>query len=448
MELGPAIQGAVPARRLRLFDAMALVVGVIVGAGIFRAPGLVAGGADSELMVAGLWLLGGALSMAGALCYGELATTFPSPGGEYHFLRRAFGGNLAFLFAWARLTVICTGSIALLAFIFGDYASRLLPLGPHSSAIYACAVVVVLTGLNALGLRFGTAVQNVFTVAVVLALLGLAVAGLSAEPAALSAPPSQATMSVGLAMVFVLLTFGGWNEAAYLSAEVRGGERRIALAVIGGVGAVTALYLLVNIAYLRVLGLDGLRASDTVGADMVSALAGPTGARLVSALIAAAAITSMNATIVTGSRTGFALGRDFGVFRALGRWDAQIGAPVPALLVQGGVVLGLIALGALSRGGFETMVEYTAPVFWGFFLLTGVSLLVLRGREPGAARPFRVPLYPVTPLVFCASCAWLLYASLAHTGIGAAVGVGVLVLGAVPLLIERRRARSVRKEPS
>ena len=448
MELGPAVQRAMPTQRLRLFDAMALVVGVIVGAGIFRAPGLVAGGAGSELMVAGLWLLGGALSMAGALCYGELATSFPSPGGEYHFLRRAFGGNLAFLFAWARLTVICTGSIALLAFIFGDYASRLLSLGPHSSAIYACAVVVALTALNALGLRFGTAVQNVFTAAVVLALLGLAIAGLAAEPPAVSAPPSEATMSVGLAMVFVLLTFGGWNEAAYLSAEVRGGGRRIAMAVIGGVGAVTVLYLLVNLAYLRVLGLDGLRASDTVGADMVSALAGPTGARLVSALIAAAAITSMNATIVTGSRTGFALGRDFGVFRALGRWDAAIGAPVPALLVQGGVVLGLIALGALSRGGFETMVEYTAPVFWGFFLLTGVALLVLRAREPGTPRPFRVPLFPVTPLVFCASCTWLLYASLAHTGIGAAVGVGVLVLGAVPLLIERGRTRSVRKEPS
>jgi amino acid transporter len=249
-------------------------------------------------------------------------------------------------------------------------------------------------------------------------------------------------------MVFVLLTYGGWNEAAYLSAEVRGGRRSMAAVVIVGVGTVTLLYLLVNAAYARVLGLEGLRDSATVGADMMGRIAGPTGARSVAALIAAAALTSMNATIVTGSRTAFALGRDFHVFRSLGRWNDRAAAPVPALLVQGSLVLGLVALGAVSRHGFETMVEYTAPVFWGFFLLTGIALFVLRMTEPDAPRPFRVPLYPLTPLVFCASSAWLLHASLAYTGFGALVGLMVLAVGALPLWLETSRHHARTKEMS
>jgi basic amino acid/polyamine antiporter, APA family len=432
-----------PGRQLRRFDTVAIVVGVVVGAGIFRAPSVVAGGVDGWLGLAGLWGLGGLLSLVGALCYGELVCAFPSAGGEYHFLDRAFGRKLAFLFAWARLTVTCTGSIAILAFIFGDYASALVPLGPRGTAIYAGAIVLVLTTVNALGLRFGTMLQNVFTVAIVLALLGLSIAGLVVGEAPATAE-TPGTTSVGLAMVFVLLTYGGWNEAAYLSAEVRGGRRSMAAVMIVGVATVTGLYLLINAAYLRVLGLDGLRGSATIAADLMTAIAGPSGGRIVAALIAAAAITSMNATIGTGSRTGYALGRDFRVFRPLGRWNERAAAPMVALAVQGALVLGLIALGAVARRGFETMVEYTAPVFWAFFLLTGLALFVLRRREPDVARPFKVPLYPLTPLVFCASSAWLLHASLRYTRIGAAVGVAVLALGVVPLWLEglRQRQRS------
>src|SRR5690606_35184130 len=343
----------------------------------------------SELALAGVWLLGGLLSLAGALCYGELATAFPSPGGEVHFIARALGRNLAFLFAWARLTVICTGSIALLAFIFGDYMSGLAPLGPTSSAVWAAIIVAALTALNALGVRLGTTVQSLFTAAVVIGLVAVAIAGLAFTERAAPVAPSPPSSTLGLAMAFVLLTYGGWNEAVYVSAEGSGGSRRIAGVIVGGVGAVSALYLVVNLAYTRVLGIEGLRASDTVGSDAVRAIAGPLGADLVSALIAAAALTSMNATIVSASRTGYALGRDVRVFSRLGRWNPRTGTPVAALLAQGAVALLLIALGALSRRGFETMVEYTAPVFWSFFLLTGVSLFVLRGREPRQARPFR-----------------------------------------------------------
>jgi APA family basic amino acid/polyamine antiporter len=434
-----------PIARLRVMDAVAMIVGIVVGAGIFRAPSMVAQGADGPWALLALWVLGGAVSMVGALCYAELACAFPDAGGEYHFLGRAFGRKVAFLFAWARLTIIPTGSIALLAFVFGDYLAQLAPLGAGANVLYAGVLVVSLTAVNVMGLRFGRTLQNVCTGLVVAGLLGITAAGLVLGAAVPPAPVAAAAgggtggVGVGLAMVFVLLTYGGWNEAAYLSSEVRGGRRSVALALVGGVAAVTVLYVLVNLAYLRGLGLAGLQGSEAVAADLMRNLTGPWGMALVSVLIAAAAVTSANATVVMGSRTGYALGRDFGAFRPLGRWDRRADAPVRALLVQGGLALGLVALGGLSRRGFETMVEYTAPVFWAFFLLTGVALLVLRRREPDAPRPFRVPLYPLTPLIFCASSAWLLYSSVAYTRAGAAVGVGVLALGAIPLWLEGRR---------
>ncbi len=212
--------------------------------------------------------------------------------------------------------------------------------------------------------------------------------------------------------------------------------------------AVTGLYLLVNVAYLKALGLAGMGQSEAVAADLLRHVAGAPGARLISLLICAAVLTSSNATILMGSRTHYALGRDFPMFSPLGRWSARAGSPVNALLVQGAIALVLVGVGAITRRGFETMVEYTAPVFWFFFLLTGVSLLVLRRREPDVVRPFRVPLYPLTPLLFCATCAYLLYSSLAYTGAGALVGVVVLATGLIPLALMHRRKARPRGNPS
>lgn len=439
----PDGSSARPAPSLRTFDAISIIIGVVVGVGIFRAPSMVAAGVDTELGFIGVWALGGVLSLIGALCYGELVTAFPSAGGEYQFLRRGYGPNLAFLFAWARLTVIGTGSIALLAFVFGDYVSTLIPIGPYGSAIYAAVIVVALITLNVLGLRFGTRVQNITTVLLVLGVVGMAATALIAAPGTepTIVASGGATSSIGLAMVFVLLTYGGWNEAAYLSAEVRGGPRRMVMTMVGGVGAIVVIYVLANLAYVHVLGLGGVRAAETVGADLMRAVAGPGAAHMISALVAAAALTSINATIITVSRTAYALGRDVRVFRWLGRWDDRAAAPVPALLALGGLTLALIILGAIARRGFATMVEFTAPVFWTFFLLTGLAVFVLRLKEPNAPRPFRVPLYPLTPLVFCATCVWLLHASIAYTRLGAIVGVLVLLLGVIPLLVERGASR-------
>jgi APA family basic amino acid/polyamine antiporter len=435
-----------PTPHLRVIDAVAIIVGVVIGVGIFRAPGLVAAGVDTEAGFIGLWVLGGALSLVGALCYAELVTTFPSAGGEYHFLHRAFGRNVSFLFAWARLTVIGTGSLALLAFVFGDHVTKLVPLGPYGSALAGAVLVIVLVGLNVLGLRVGAAVQRLVTGLLVVGLVAIVIAGLWLAPPAVPVQVSPPTSSLGFAMVFVLLTYGGWNEAAYLSAEVRGGARRIAWALVAGVGAITAIYVLTNVAYVRALGLPGVREAETVGVDLVQTFAGGGAAALVSSLIAIAALTSMNATILTVSRTAYALAGDIRLLRPLSRWDARAAAPIPAMLALGAFALVLIGLGAIARSGFSTMVEFTAPVFWAFFFLTGAALIVLRAKEPHAVRPFRVPLYPIVPLVFCATCLWLLRASLEYARLGAIAGVGVLLLGAVPLWIERGLRRPRPKE--
>jgi amino acid transporter len=374
------------------------------------------------------------------MCYAELASTYPSAGGDYHYLSRALGRGVAFLFAWARLTVIPTGSLALLGFVFGDYAAQALGV-PGAASGLAAAMVLGVTLLNLAGLRPARGVQNGLTVALVLGLLAVVATGFLVAPApapAAAAPPGPPAL--GLAMVFVLLTYGGWNEAAYVSAELRGGRRAIAAALAISLATITALYVLVNLAYLRGLGLEGVARSGAVASDLLSRGLGAWGGRAFALLVVAAVVTSANGTLFMGSRQVWAFGRDFPLFAPLGRWDERAGAPANAIRLQGAIALALVGFGAASRGGFEAMVAYTAPVFWLFFLLAGISLFVLRRRDPSAPRPFRVPLYPLTPLVFCAACAYLLWSSAAHAGPGAVAGLAVLATGLVPLWLSHRRA--------
>jgi amino acid transporter len=240
-------------------------------------------------------------------------------------------------------------------------------------------------------------------------------------------------------MIFVLFTYGGWNEAAYLSAEVRDKRRTIARALMVSIGVVTAIYLIMNIALIKGLGLTAAAESDAVAADLMRRMFGESGARFISLLIVIAAASTMNGVVITGARTNYALGRDFVLFSFMGRWREKGSTPVNALLLQGAIALALVAVGALSHNGFVMMVEYTAPVFWLFFFLTGVSLMALRRSEPGTERPFRVPLYPAIPLLFCAFCLYMLHASLAYTGVGAVIGVVVLLAGAPLLWVKKRR---------
>jgi amino acid transporter len=399
------------------------------------------------------WLLGGAVSLAGALCYAELSTAYAHAGGDYHFLRRAYGRAVAFLFGWARYAVITTGSIALLAFVFGDYLAQVAPLSflPASgaSALYAGAAVLGLGLLNLHGLRSGSAAQTWLTLVEVGGLLLVAVAALLLPHAVQSAPAPAAAPaggSFGLAMVFVLLTYGGWNEAAYLSAEMRDGAAGMVRSLVLAVLIVTSLYLLVTWGYWHGLGMPALAASEAPAADLMRRAFGRAGEQAIALLVAVSALTSINATMIVGARTGYAMGRDWRALAWLARWDGPRGTPTLAMLLQCGAALLLVGLGTAMGGGFRAMVEFTAPVFWLFFLLSGISLFVLRRREPGRLRPFKVPLFPLLPLLFCASCAYMLWSSLSYVssqslgGLNAAwIGVAVLAAGLVLLVLLQRQ---------
>ncbi|MBN2403865.1 MAG: APC family permease [Spirochaetes bacterium] len=445
-----------PRQILSLFDVIAIIIGIVIGSGIFKLPGMVAGNSSNELIFMLIWLAGGIMSLIGALCYAELASTYPNAGGDYFFINRAFGNCLSFLFAWARMTVIQTGSIAYLGFFLGDYLSAVWPLGAYSSGIYAVIAIIILTSINVRGIVPGKWAQNLFTVCIVLGLLTVIGIGILGNPAPAAAAASerapQPLPGLGLAMVFVLLAFGGWNESAYVSAEIKEPEKNILKSLIIGITAITAIYLLVNWSYIHILGLEGTSKARNIAQDMMRTAAGPEFVPIITLCIVVAVLSTMNATIISGARSNYALGRDFKIFRLLGQWKEPAGTPVAALVIQSLIAIALVIIGAFIsvETGFETMVAYTAPVFWFFFLLAGLSLFVLRRKDSGTQRVFSVPLYPVTPVIFCLICLYMLNNSISYifllpdigiySGTGALLGIGVLLCGIPLFIIDRAMA--------
>ena len=433
---------AAPRQLLSAPDGVLLVVGMVVGAGIFKAPSIVAGNVSSALEFMLVWVAGGIASLCGALAYTELSGRFPETGGEYRFLERGYGRGTSFVFAWSRMTVIQTGAIAAVAFVFGDYAQQVLPLGAYGSAIYAALGVAALTALNLAGTPQSKTLQKIMSAALMIALAAIALAGLLG-PAAPAAAAKSVDGSLGLAMIFVLLTYGGWNEAAYIAGEVRDPQRNMIRILVGGILAITAIYLLVNLGYLAALGLNGMRDSKAVAADLMRPVAGNAGALVVALVVCVSALTTMNAAIITGARSNYAFGRDHAMFSRLGAWREAGSTPANALLIQGALSLVLVLAGSFTPDGFSAMVAYTTPVFWTFFLLCGIALFIFRIRE-GRPAGFRVPLFPLVPLVFCCTCAYMLYSSVNYVrfavSFGAAVLAGSLVmLAGVPLYLLARR---------
>src|SRR5690606_32221112 len=377
-------------KNISVADAIAIVAGMVIGPGIFKTPSIVAAYSGSELITLGLWLVGGFISLIGALCYAELASAYPHAGGEYHFLGKSFGKKIAFLFGWARMTIIQTGSIAMLSFIIGDYASEAFYLGTYSSSIYAAITVLILTAVNVKGIKPSSKLQKTLMGGILIGLAAIVLVGLlysnSSQPGNTGKVNSE--FALGQAMIFVLLTYGGWNEAAYLSAEVKHKRAGIIKVLLYSIGLITTIYLIINFALIKGLGFENMHCYETVEAYIFAKNLGDGWVRLISIIIAVAAFSTVNAVMITGSRTNYALGQDFKNFKFLSDWKEKQSAPVNAFLYQSAIALLLIALGTATRSGFVTMVEYTAPVFWFFFLLVGISLFILRKKEPERHRPF------------------------------------------------------------
>jgi amino acid transporter len=468
--LPPTADKPVAAHPLGLWDAVSIIIGIVVGSGIYETPPLVLQNVSGPAVALALWAVCGLLSLVGALCYAELASTYPRAGGDYVYLGRAFGPWLGFLFGWAQLAVILTGSIGMLAFVFADYAVRLLwGRAPERAWPLAAGAVAALSLLNLLGVVVGKGAQNLLTVAKVLGLGGILVAGFCwpAPPTAEAAAAQPGLDALKFAMVLVFLTYGGWNDAAYVAAEVRDGGRNIPRALIRGVVGVTLIYVLVNAAYLRGLGFAGARQSHAVAADVLARPLGEWGVKAMCLLVMVSALGSVNGLIFSGSRVYSTMGADHPLFSWLGRWHRGRGVPVGALLAQALITLAMIAvvgtpwgqnainatLGRIGlaavewqgRGGFETLLRCTAPVFWAFFLLTGVSLFVLRWRDRGLRRPFSVPLFPLLPLIFCATCAYMLWGAVGYSGKLGLVGAALLAAG-LPLYAVSRAMAGPRKD--
>lgn len=507
---------AVPARgALGLWDAVSIIIGIVVGAGIYQTAPFILKHVDSPVTALLAWGAAGVLSLIGALCYAELASAYPRDGGDIIYLSRAFGRWAGFLFGWVQLTVILTGSIGMMAFVFASYAIRFseTTFGSQPGVIaafgFAGGAVLLLTLFNILGVVFGKLVQNVLTVAKVVGLAAIIIAGFYApNPEAWSLPGlSDAELksltfpgfeaSLGVAMVLILYTYGGWNDAAFVAAEVRDGKKNITRALVIGILLITGLYLLVNIAYINSLGFPAAQQSKQIAADVLNRPFGQGGVTFMCLLVMVSALGAINGLIFTGARVYSTIGKDYQVLSWMAGWDRAKGAPVPALITQGVLALGLIFLvgthegrdginrllaqtevsskkvtktgangpqvveekgyvlrpmewedswkanldmpeGAkateLAKGGFDTLLTCTAPIFWGFFLLTGISVFVLRERDREIERPFRVPLYPELPLIFCLCCGYMLYSSISYAMARNWTG-GLFLLGILPLLI-------------
>ena len=426
----PVMQIA-PRKELSLFDSTCIIVGIIIGAGIYETSPMVAANMPGWLGVLGIWLFGGLLALAGALCYAELATTYPREGGDYVYLSRAYGGWAGYLFGWAQMAIVRPGDIALMAFIFARYAQKLYSPFQNSGLIYTMAVIVVLTLINIIGVKEGKWTQNLLTVIKALGLLAIVGVGLAASgsPPAPAEPTAFTMGGFKLALILVMFTFGGWHEMAYVAAEVRNPNRNIIRAVVAGTVSVTALYVLVNAAFLNALGHEKMAGSEAVAVDTVATMFPDIAARAIGILICISALGAANGLIFTGSRVSYALGAEHTAFRGLGKWNRRLGTPVWALVVQGCLSLMIV----LVAGSFIETILYTAPVFWMFFMATGFSVFVLRRKEPDTLRPYKVTGYPVTTLVFCSCCAFMFYScvsyALANKPIGLLISSGVLLTG-------------------
>ncbi len=424
-----------PTKQISFFDGVCLIIGIMVGAGIFESSPAVAQHSPGASWLIALWTFGGVLSVLGALTYAGLATAFPETGGDYAFLKRAFGHRFSFYYAWSMLTVVRPGSIGAMAYVFARYANQLFPLGPHGLFLYACGCVVAVSVLNILGTRESRGVQDVLTTAKVLGItfLLLICLGISHGEVSLAAT-EPGTPSLALALIFVLFAYGGWNEIAFVASEVKDPERNLSRVLITGTVLVTILYVALNLGFLKAVGFEGLRQSDAVAHTIAHQSLSHYGAIFVSSLIAVSAFGAVHGMVFSGARIYYAMGQDHRLFHKLGQWSKR-GTPFWSILTESVITLALMTFFSRSSSGFESLVLYTTPLFWVFMTAVGVSVFRLLGAgKPGGKA--RILWHPWTTLLFISTCLFMLVMSLqyAYANVSSEILWSLAILAvAVPL---------------
>ncbi len=414
-------------RRLGLLDATAVVIGVVIGGGIFVVPNLVARSLPSVQWIFACWIFAGIVSFFGALACAELGSAIPATGGQYVFIREAYGRMAGFLYGWSNFLVARSAQVAWLAVTFTLYVSYFVPVRGWAGKALSLAVVALFAAINYVGVRTGAAVQKILMFAKVFGLLVIVGGAFLAAPHASVNPAPAAPISLslfGVAMIACLLGYDGWVQLSFVAGEIKRPQKNILLALAIGLSVAAAVYLLANAAYLRVLSIPEIAASDHVGASAAERAMGPWGGTLVSLIIMLSIVGTLNGCFLTSPRVYFAQARDGLFFRKFGEVHPRFQTPGFAILAQA-----VWAAVLVVTGSYDTLVDYAMFATWLFYGLMVSGVMVLRKSQPDLPRPYRMWGYPFTPLLFLAVTLWFLVNTIVSRPVPALAGLGLIVAG-------------------
>lgn len=420
-------------RRLSLWDAVMLNVGTIIGSGIFFVPAVIAAHLPATGPVLAVWILGGIVSLFGALTIAELGAAMPRAGGQVVYLHKAFGPLWGFLYGWTSLAVINTAAIAAVAVAAATYLAHFFPFSPGQIKLLAILSILFLTGINILGVIWGARVQNLFTLAKVFAILALIffcfALGEPSQPFTpllLSTPGQGWSSPLALAMIAVLWSYDGWIEITYVAGEVKQPQRNLPLALAWSTVIIIVIYLLINLAFLYVLSPGGMVGAERVAADAATVVLGSAGAAWVAAAVVVSTFGANNGFILGASRIYYAMARNGLFFSVFGRIHKTRHTPVISLAVQAAWACVLVL-----SGTFEQLFTYVVFASWFFYALSAAAVIRLRVIAPDMDRPYKVWGYPVTPLLFLGFCLWLVVSAILENPSNALIGIAIMISGFV-----------------
>lgn len=427
-------------KEITLYGLTMVAIGSCIGSGIFLTPSQIAGHLPSPLWILLVWTVGGLITLTGALTFAELGAMFPQAGGVYVYLKKAYGPLLGFLYGWGYLLVICSGSIAALSIAFATYLNFLVPLGNTGIRTTAVLAVLGVTAINIVRVKAAEMFSNIFTGIKLLGIAGIVATGLFlGDPARMHAEPllsgSDGNMATlfGLALIGVLWSFGGWQHASYLAGETKKPQQTVPRAMIIGAAVVTAVYLLINLAYMFLLPVEKMAASPSVAADAVQTIF-PFGGNLIAVMIAISVIGTAGIYTLSAPRIYYAMARDRVFFKSLAAVHPRFRTPVNAILFQSGWAIVLI----LFWGTFEDVITYVTFTDWIFFGLTACSIFIFRRREKDLPRPFRTPGYPVTPMIFIGITVFFVINTLIEKPLHAWAGLIFMMIGTAVFYLFKR----------
>lgn len=424
-------------RKLGLLDATFIVIGIVIGSGIFLLPNLIARNLPSAPAILAVWVVAGVLSYFGALAYAELGAMLPATGGQYVFLREAYGPGCAFLCGWVFVLAVVPGGIAFLAVGFSIYLDNFLHLSPAMRNLVSLALVGFLSAANYIGVKEGAWIQRLFTsakIAGLLLLIGSAIFASPASPTVGVAPQTLSYAGIGFVMTACLMAYNGWSYVSFVAGEVTQPQRNLPRALALGMTAVMALYVLSNVAYMRVLSLSEIAASDRVGATLVERTIGHAGAAVFSAIVLLSIVGAINGCILTGARIPFAQARDGFFLSHFGRVHPRFQTPAVAIVAQG-IWAGVLIL----TGSYETLSAYTMLPAWLFYTLSVVGVWVLRCKRPELPRPYKMWGYPYTLWSFAIVSLWFMADALVNQPKTSLIAFGIAAAGIPFYLLWRKK---------